>query len=44
MAMDYPEGAVFCSVCGKPLTDEDDKERGFHLHCEKSEVFCKEMK
>jgi hypothetical protein len=24
------------------LLAEDDKERGYHYHCEKSEVFCKD--
>ena len=38
--MKYPEGIVFCPICHKQLTKDDDKERGFHLHCELSEVFC----
>lgn len=39
--MEYPEGEVFCPICHKKLIDENDKERGYHYHCEKSEVFCK---
>ena len=40
----FPEGKVYCGVCGKPLIDEDDRERGYHLHCEKSKVFCEDEK
>jgi len=39
---EYPEGEVFCPICQKQLITEDDKERGYHYHCEKSEVFCKD--
>jgi uncharacterized Zn finger protein (UPF0148 family) len=39
--MEYPEGEVFCPICHKKLVDEDDKERGYHFHCEKSEVFTR---
>ena len=39
---EYPEGEVFCTVCHKKLINDDDKERGYHYHCEKSEVFCKD--
>jgi hypothetical protein len=41
---EYPEGEVFCPICHKQLTNNDDKERGYHYHCEKSEVFCKDDK
>ena len=37
---EYPEGEVFCSICQKQVYTEADKERGYHYHCEKSEVFC----
>ena len=37
---DYPEGEVFCPICQKQLITEEDKERGYHYHCEKSEIFC----
>ena len=48
---EYPEGEVFCAVCSKLLTDDEDKERGFHRHCkarggltddEMSAIFCKD--
>ena len=39
---EYTEGDVFCPICQKQLINEKDKERGYHYHCEKSEVFCKE--
>ena len=39
---EYPEGEVFCPICQKQLITEDDKERGYHYHCEKSEVFCED--
>ena len=39
---EYPEGKVFCLICQKQLITEDDKERGYHYHCEKSEVFCED--
>ncbi len=42
MAEKYPEGDVFCAVCHKPLTTERDKERGYHLHCEKSDLLFHE--
>ena len=32
---EYPEGEVFCPICQKQLITEDDKERGYHYHCEK---------
>lgn len=38
---EYPKGEVFCPICQKKLISEDDKERGYHYHCEKSEIFCK---
>jgi hypothetical protein len=38
--MEYPEGEVFCPICNKRLIKDDDKERGYHFHCDKSEVFC----
>jgi hypothetical protein len=38
----YPEGEVFCLICHKRLTEDDDKVRGYHYHCEKSEVFCED--
>jgi uncharacterized Zn finger protein (UPF0148 family) len=40
--MEYPEGEVFCPVCHKQLINDKDKERGYHLHCETSEVLCKD--
>ena len=39
---EYPEGEVFCPICQKQLITEDDNERGYHYHCEKSEVFCED--
>ena len=47
----YPEGEVYCAVCNKPLISDEDKERGFHRHCEAeggltkkemSSLFCKD--
>jgi len=40
--MEYPKGVVFCPVCHKRLLRDEDIERGYHFHCEKSEVFCEE--
>ena len=44
IADEYPEGEVFCVVCHKKLVDDEDKERGYHYHCKKSEVFCNDDK
>jgi hypothetical protein len=50
---EYHEGEVFCAVCFKLLTDDEDKERGFHRHCKKrsgltddemSAIFCTDEK
>ena len=41
---EYPEGEVFCAICQKQLINEEDKERGYHYHCEKSEIFCEDNK
>ena len=43
MGEKYPEGEVFCPICQKKLKKDDDKERGYHYHCEKSEVFCEDI-
>ena len=40
--MKYSEGEVFCPVCHKRLIKEEDIERGYHFHCEKSKIFCKD--
>ena len=40
--IEYPEEDVFCPICHKPLINDDDKERGYHFHCDKSEVFCED--
>ena len=40
LKLKYPQGIVLCPLCHKQLIKEDDKERGFHLHCELSEAFC----
>ena len=32
---EYTEDEVFCSIYQKQLLTEDDKERGYHYHCEK---------
>ncbi len=42
--MNYPKGEVFCPICQKRLITDDDIERGYHFHCEKSEVFCEDAK
>jgi hypothetical protein len=39
---EYPEEKVFCAICYKQLIKDEDKERGYHNHCEKSEVFCED--
>ena len=38
----YPNGEVFCAICHKQLISDDDKERGYHYHCEVSEIFCED--
>ena len=38
----YHEREVFCPICQKQLITEDDKEKGYQHHCEKSEIFCED--
>ncbi|UCF12219.1 MAG: hypothetical protein JSW06_09280 [Thermoplasmatales archaeon] len=40
--MKYRDGDVFCPIYHKRMVEDDDIERGFHFHCEKLEVFCKD--
>ena len=38
----YPEDEVFCPIFYNQLIEDNDKERGYHYHCEKSEIFFKD--
>jgi hypothetical protein len=42
--MKYSNGEVFCPICHKQLTEDQDIERGYHFHCRKSEVLCNDKK